>query len=58
MNTWTAGSDSVKCHCLIKMLHIVRDVGCRHSKRVFKNFNNKNLGDYHDLYDQSDTYCL
>ena len=27
----------------------------RHAKRVFKNLNNKNLGDYHDLFVQSDT---
>ena len=27
-------------------------------KKVFKNFNNKNLGDYHDLYLQSDTLLL
>ena len=26
----------------------------RHAQRVFKTFNNKNLGDYHDLYVQSD----
>ena len=25
------------------------DVDYRHAKRVFKNLNNKNLGDYHDL---------
>ena len=25
---------------------------------MFKNFNNKNLGDYHDLYVQSDTLLL
>ena len=31
------------------------DVDHRHAKRVFKNLNNKNLGDYHDLYVQSDT---
>ena len=24
--------------------------------KVFKEFNNKNLGDYHDLYVQSDTF--
>ena len=30
----------------------------RHAKRVFKNFNNKTLGDYHDLYIQSDTLLL
>ena len=40
------------------MLHIVRDVGCRHAKIVLKNFDNKNLGEYHDLYNQSDTCCL
>ena len=33
----------------------ITDVDYRHAKRVFKNLNNKNLGDYHDLYVQSDT---
>ena len=33
----------------------ITDVDYRHAKRVFKNLNNKNLGDYHDLYLQSDT---
>ena len=33
-------------------------VGSRHAKKVFKNFNNKNLSDYLDLYDQSDTLLL
>ena len=28
----------------------ITDVDYRHAKRVFKNFSNKNLGDYHDLY--------
>ena len=28
------------------------------AKRVFKYFNNKNTGDYHDLYVQSDTLLL
>ena len=36
----------------------VTDIDHRHAKRVFKNFNNKNLGDYHDLYVQSDTSLL
>ena len=27
----------------------------RHAKRAFKKLNNKNLGDYHDLFVQSDT---
>ena len=33
----------------------ITDVDYRHAKRVFKNLCNKNLGDYHDLYVQSDT---
>ena len=41
----------------------ITDVDSRHAKRVFnevvvKTFNNKNLGDYHDLYVQSDTLLL
>ena len=34
------------------------DVDHRHAKRVFKNINNKNLGDYHELCVQSDTLFL
>ena len=30
----------------------------RHSQRVFKTFNNKNVGDYYDLYVQSDVLLL
>ena len=30
----------------------------RHAKRVFRSLTNKNLGDYHDLYVQSDTLLL
>ena len=33
----------------------ITDIDHRHAKRVFKNFNNKNMGDYHDLYLQSYT---
>ena len=36
----------------------ITDVDYRHAKKVFKNFNNKNLGNYHDLYVQSDTFLL
>ena len=36
----------------------ITDVDNRHAKRVLKNFNNKNTGDYHDLYVQSDTLLL
>ena len=30
----------------------ITDVDHSHAKRVFKSLNNKNLGDYHDLYVQ------
>ena len=36
----------------------IADVDYRHAKRVFKNLSNKNPGDYHDLYVQSDTLLL
>ena len=36
----------------------IKNVDYRHTKRVFKYFNNKNIGDYHDLYLQSDTLLL
>ena len=36
----------------------ITEVDHRHAKRVFKSFNNKNLGHYHDLYVQSDTLLL
>ena len=36
----------------------VTNVDYRHAKRVFKNFSNKNIGDYIDLYVQSDTLFL
>ena len=34
------------------------DIDYRHAKNVFNEFNNNNLGDYHDLYFQSDTLLL
>ena len=36
----------------------ITDVDCRHEKRVFNIFNNKNIGDYHNLYVQSDTLLV
>ena len=36
----------------------VTDVDDRHEKRVIKSLSNKNLGDYHDFYVQSDTLLL
>ena len=39
-------------------LENITDIDYRHAKRVFKILNNKNLGDYHDLFVQSDTLFL
>ena len=36
----------------------VTDVDYRHARKVYKEFHNKNVGDYHDLYVQSDTLLL
>ena len=36
----------------------ITDADHRHTKRVFRYLNNKNLGDCHDLYVQSDTLLL
>ena len=36
----------------------ITDVDYRHAKRVFKYFNNKDIGDFRDLYVQSDTLLL
>ena len=39
-------------------INSITDVDYRHAKRVFKEFNIKYLGEYHDLYVQSDTLLL
>ena len=36
----------------------ITDKDYTHAKKVFKEFNLKNLGDYHNLYVQSDTLLL
>ena len=36
----------------------ITDVDCRHANNIFKKFKLKNLGEYHDLYVQSDTLFL
>ena len=33
----------------------IDDIDYRHGNNVFNNFKLKNLGEYHDLYEQSDT---
>ena len=58
MNTWIVGikkslPDKEVFYSSLNM-EAITDVDHRHAKRVFKSLNNKNLGDYHGLYDQSD----
>ena len=36
----------------------ITDADYRHANKVFKAFKRKNLREYHDLYVQSDNYCL
>ena len=36
----------------------ITDVDYRHAKRASKNFNNKNISEYHDFYVQSNTLLL
>ena len=36
----------------------IREIDYRHALKVFNKFNIKNLGEYHDLYVQSDTILL
>ena len=36
----------------------VTNIDHRHAKKVTKSFNNKNIGEYHDLYLESDTLLL
>ena len=65
MNTWvvekgfneTSLPDKEAFYSNLNMEDIT-DVDYKHAKIVFKNLINKNLGDYHDLYVQSDTLLL
>ena len=36
----------------------ITDVDYRHERRVFKIFDNKNIGEHQDLYAQSETLLL
>ena len=62
MNSWerfdkTSLPDKEAFYSSLNMGDIT-DVDHRHAKRIFKNLSNKNLGDYYDLYLQSDTLLL
>ena len=44
--------------CSSLNMEYITDVDHRNAKRVFKNLNDKNLGNYHDFYVQRDTLLL
>ena len=59
------GKNSMKHHHLKKKIFMfylnmedITDAGSAHTKEGYKDFEMKNLGDYHDLYFQSDTFLL
>ena len=44
--------------CSSPCMEGITDDDYRHAKKVFKSLNNKNIGDYHDLYVQNDAILL
>ena len=44
--------------CSSLNMESITDIDYRHTKNIFNKFDNNNLGDYHDLYVQSDTLLL
>ena len=62
MDSWerfneTPLSDKEAFHSSLNMENIT-DIDYRHGNNLFKKFRLKNLGEYHDLYVQSDTLLL
>ena len=61
MNTWIVWKDLRKLHFQWKLQWIISDITDEdyiHAQKVFKEFEIKNLGEYLDLYVQSDTLLL
>ena len=60
MDSWERFDEKLPDKAFYSSLNMedITDIDHRHAKRVFKKFNNKNLGDYHDLYVQSGTLLL
>ena len=64
MNTWIVGKDLMKPHFQIKKLFTVNYfwkillMKIIYMLKKFEEFKLKNLGEYHDLYFQSDTLLL
>ena len=62
MNTWERFDETLLLNkeVFYRSLNMedIADVDYRHLQKVFKIFKNKNIGDYHDLYVQSDILLL
>ena len=65
MKTWINGKSLMKQHYLKKEefygnlnMEDITDADYMYAKRVCKDFEIKNLGEYHDLYLKSDTLLL
>ena len=62
MKTWKrfdeASLPDKKIFCSSLNVEDITDVDYRHAERVFEYFYNKNLGNYHDFYVQSETLLL
>ena len=63
MNIWIAGKNLMKHHYQEEFysnlnMEDIDDKDYRHGNNVFKGFKLENLGDYHDIYVQSDTLVL
>ena len=60
INTSIAGKDLMKLYCSNCYSNLnmedITDAEYKHAKRVWKDFKIKNLGEYHDLYVQYDTF--
>ena len=64
MNTWIVEKDLMKPHLQVKKpftvncLEYFTDEYYIHAQKLFEEFKLENLGEYHDLYVQSDTLFL
>ena len=61
MSIWIAGKDLMKHHCHLNTelnLEDISDKDYLHSQNVWDIFEIRNLGEYHDLYVQTNTALL
>ena len=63
MNSWKISNETLlsdkKAHFYGNLnVENIADADYKHAKKVWKSFEIKNLGYYHDLYDQSNTLLL